>query len=84
MGRGFSLYFYEMKYFKVGLRPVYYKEENDESFVFVFNWENGKFEDDFTYYKKIFSGPEMDDVEELSEQEFNEYVTKLRQERNLK
>jgi len=30
----------EKKYFKVGLRPVYYEEKDNESFVFVFDWTN--------------------------------------------
>ena len=73
----------ETKYFKVGLRPVYYEEKNNESFVFVFDWENGSFKDNFSYYKKIFSGPNMDETEEISESEFNTYVKKLKKERGL-
>lgn len=68
------------RFFKVGLRPVYFDEINNEEFVFVFDWENGSFKDDFTYYKKIFSGPQMDDTEEITENEFNTYVEKLKKE----
>lgn len=71
------------KYFKVGLRPVYYKEINDESFVFVYDWHNGEFVEDFAYYKRIFSGPYMDDTEEVSESEFNKYVDKLKKEKGF-
>lgn len=73
----------EKRFFKVGLRPVYYEEKNNESFVFVFNWNNGSFTDDFSYYKKIFSGPNMDDTEEISESEFNSYVEKLKNEKGF-
>lgn len=68
------------RYFKVGLRPVYFKVIKNEEFVFVFDWENGSFKDDFTYYKRLFSGPHMDDTEEISESEFNAYVEKLKKE----
>ena len=43
------------KYFKVGLRPVYFEIINEEEFVFVFDLDNGSFKDDFTYYKRLFS-----------------------------
>jgi hypothetical protein len=71
------------RYFKVGLRPVYFEEINDEEFVFVFDWNSGFFKDDFTYYKRLFSGPHMDDTNEMTESEFNTYVEKLRKERSL-
>lgn len=71
------------KYFTVGLRPIYYEEKENESFVFVFDWSNGSFNDDFSYYKKLFSGPYMDETEEISESEFNTYVEKLKKERGL-
>jgi hypothetical protein len=71
------------RYFKVGLRPVYFEEINDEEFVFVFDWNNGSFKDDFTYYKRLFFGPDMDDTEEISESEFNTYVEKLKKEKGL-
>lgn len=65
------------------MRPVYFEEINDEEFVFVFDWETGSFLDDFTYYKKIFSGPNMDDTEEISESEFNSYLEKLKNEKGF-
>ncbi|MDF2833138.1 hypothetical protein [Chryseobacterium indoltheticum] len=73
----------EKKYFKVGLRPVYYEEKDNESFVFVFDWTNRLFKDDFSYYKNIFSGPHMDDTEEMTEQEFNDYLEKLKKVRGI-
>lgn len=73
----------EKKYFKVGLRPVYYEEKDNESFVFVFDWTNGLFKDDFIYYKNIFSGSHMDDTEEMTEQEFNDYLEKLKKVRGI-
>jgi len=71
------------KYFKVGLRPVYFEIINEEEFVFVFDLDNGSFKDDFTYYKRLFSGPDMDDTEEISEFEFNNYVQTLRKEKGF-
>ena len=71
------------KYFKVGLRPVYFEIINEEEFVFVFYLDNGSFKDDFTYYKRLFSGPDMDDTEEISEFEFNNYVQTLRKEKEF-
>ncbi len=71
------------RYFKVGLRPVYFEEINNEEFVFVFDVNNGSFKEDFSYYKRLFFGPFMDETEELSEQEFNTYVEKLKKERGL-
>lgn len=71
------------KHFKVGLRPVYYHEINNESFVFVLDWETGNFIEDFRYYKSIFSGPEADETTELTESEFNAYVKKIKTERGL-
>lgn len=71
------------KYFKVGLRPVFYKQLNKESFVYVFNWETGDFFDDFRYYKKIFSGLYADETEEISKEEFDSYVKQLKKERGL-
>lgn len=68
----------QKKYYKVGDRPVYLDITNDEPFVFVFNWANGKFEEDFTYYKKIKFALFMDETEELQENEFLAYVERLK------
>jgi hypothetical protein len=71
----------EKKFYICGTRPVYFEVKNNEEFVF--DWNNRSFKDDFTYYKRLFSGPHMDDTEEISESEFNAYVEELKKEKGL-
>ncbi len=71
------------KFYKYGLRPVY-SEESSKGIVrfYAYELETGEFKEDMTYMRKIvfdFSG----DKEELSEQEFNTYIEKLKKERGL-
>ena len=70
-------------YYKYGTRTIY-SEEEPEGVVryYAFQWETGDFEEDFSYRRKInhdLSG----EKEELTETDFNLYVEKLKEERNL-
>lgn len=70
----------EKKYYKYGLRPIY-SQEKPENIVrfYAFQWETGKFEEDFSYRRKIFhdlSG----EAEEVKKEEFDAYVEELRKE----
>lgn len=67
----------------VGDRPVKALLEDDGFGVYVLDWKTGNFVLDLTYLEKIYFG-RMDDVELLSEQEFNVYVEKLKKEKGLK
>lgn len=72
----------QKKYYKYGLRPIIEEVEIEFSTFYAFQWETGEFKEDMTYASKIwydFSG----DREELSEQEFNAYVEKLKKEKGL-
>ena len=72
----------EKKFYKYGTRPIIEEIEPDFSTFYAFQWETGEFEEDMTYASKIwqdFSG----DAEELTETDFNLYVEKLKEERNL-
>ena len=66
------------KYFIIGLRPVKIIR-NDEGGVgsLAYNWETGGFDLAFRYIDEIYLG-KGDDVEQVSEDKFNEYVEKLR------
>ncbi|MDF2833137.1 hypothetical protein [Chryseobacterium indoltheticum] len=70
------------RFCKVGDRPVKALLEDDGFGVYVFDWKTGNFILDLTYLEIIYFG-RMDDVEILSEQEFNIYVEKLKKERGL-
>lgn len=50
--------------------------------ILVFDWDTGEFKRDLTYLMVVVWG-DSDDVEYLSEEEFNAYVTKLRRERGF-
>lgn len=73
---------YTPRFCKVGDRPVKALLEDDGFGVYVFDWKTGNFILDLTYLEIIYFG-RMDDVEILSEQEFNIYVEKLKKERGL-
>ena len=70
------------KFCKVGDRPVKALLENDGFGIYVFDWTTGNFILDLSYIEKIYFG-KGDDVEEVTESEFNAYVDKLKQERGL-
>ncbi len=70
------------RFCKVGLRPVKALLENDGFGVYAFDWKTGNFILDLSYLEKIYFG-RMDDVEILTEQEFNAYVDKLKKEKGL-
>lgn len=70
------------RFCKVGDRPVKALLEEDGFGVYAFDWETGKFNLDLSYLEKIYFG-RMDDIEILSESEFNIYVEKLKKDRGL-
>lgn len=52
--------------------------------MYSFNWNTGDFEIDFSYYERAYMGDiENGETEEISEQEFNAYVEKLRKQGGL-
>lgn len=66
------------KYYVVGLRPVkVIRNEEGEVGSFAYNWETGGFDLAFRYFDEIYFG-KGDDVEQVSEDKFNECVEKLR------
>lgn len=67
------------RFCKVGDRPVKALLEDDGFGVYVFDWKTGNFVLDLTYLETIYLG-RMDDVEILSEADFDAYVEKLRKE----
>ena len=67
----------EQKYCKVGDRPVKGIRNNKGFGIYVFNWESGSFDLNQDYLEKIYFGS-MDDIEELTKQEFESYVEELR------
>ena len=70
------------RFCKVGDRPVKALLEHDGLGIYVFDWETGNFILDLAYLEKIYFG-RMDDVEILTEQEFNAYVEKMKKEKGL-
>lgn len=70
------------RFCKVGDRPVKALLEDDGFGVYVFDWDTGSFIMDLTYLERIYFG-RMDDVEIITENEFNTYVEKLKKERGL-
>jgi len=69
----------EIKYYKSGLRPVYREIEKDYSIFYAFQWDTGEFKEDMTYNHQIRMDPDGD-VEELTKEEFDNYVEQLRKE----
>lgn len=70
------------KYYKYGLRPIIEEVEKEYSTFYAFQWENGEFIEDMTYASKIWFDYDAD-REDLSEQEFDAYVERLKKERGL-
>lgn len=59
-----------------GDRPVkFVKTEDGGMDILAYEWESGTFIRDLDYLDRIWYG---NDVEEVSEEEFNEYVEKLK------
>lgn len=67
------------KYYKCGLRPVIMIIHQEHDDFLAMNWETGLFEEDFRYSDQIFSDP-SGDTKEISKEEFEAYVEKLRTE----
>ncbi|MDP9958657.1 hypothetical protein [Chryseobacterium lathyri] len=70
------------RFCKVGDRPVKAVLEDDGFGVYAFDWKTGYFILDLSYLEKIYFG-RMDDVEILTEKEFNAYVDKLKKEKGF-
>lgn len=71
------------RYFIVGLRPVIAQESKASSIVLSFDWITGTFTNDNSYHPKIYYGPKTDETEEVTKEEFDVYVTKLKKEKGL-
>ena len=69
----------EKKFYRYGTRPIIEEIEPEFSTFYAFQWETGEFKEDMTYASKIWYDP-SGDREDLTEQEFNAYVEKLRKE----
>jgi virulence-associated protein VapD len=72
------------KYYIFGMRPVYseYSDTKTHLNTFAFNWETGSFDlNNHCYTRLIFN--KVDELEIISEREFNDYVARLKKERNL-
>ncbi len=73
----------EKQYYKYGLRPIY-SIENPKGVIrfYAFQWDTGEFKEDMTYLLKIYHDV-SNDKEDLTKQEFDAYVLKLKKERGL-
>ena len=71
------------KYFKYGSRPIY-SEEKPKGIVrfYAFQWDTGKFKEDFSYRGKIFHDL-AGDREDLTKEEFDTYVKQKREEKGF-
>ena len=66
-----------------GARPIKAVSTEDGGMtILVFDWDTGEFKRDLSYLTVAVWG-DSDDVEYLSEEEFNSYVEKLRRERGF-
>lgn len=72
-----------LQYYKYGLRPVY-SEEKPEGVIrfYAFQWDTGAFLEDMSYFLKIYHDV-SNEREDLSKEEFEAYVKKLKEERGL-
>lgn len=65
------------KYYIYGLKPIFMEENDEIRTYFAFQWKTGEFVEDMRYYLKIthdLSG----DAEEITKEEFDDYVAELR------
>ena len=72
----------KINYYKYGLRPVYEEKEENYSTFYAFQWDTGEFKEDMTYFLKIYHDV-SNEREDLTKQEFEAYVKKLKEERGL-
>lgn len=72
----------QKKYFICGLRPVIQEIEEEYDTFYVFQWKTGAFEEDMSYSENINFDP-SGDVEEVSKEQFEAYVEKLKKEEGL-
>lgn len=70
------------KFYICGTRPVIREINNDYEEYFSFQWKTGQFKQDIQYMENIYFDSSSD-VKEVSETEFNAYVEKLRNEKDL-
>jgi hypothetical protein len=70
------------KFYICGTRPVIREIHNDYEEYFSFQWETGQFKQDMQYMENIYFDS-SGDVKEVSETEFNTYVEKLKNEKEL-
>jgi hypothetical protein len=76
---------YKTKYCIVGLKPVKgVKNSQGDLGVYAFNWETGEFEINYDYMQRIYFGDiENGETVEVTEDEFNDYVEKIKKEHGL-
>jgi hypothetical protein len=60
-----------------GIRPIYVEEPDGLVYIYCYNWNNGLFEEDMSYFPKLFIESSVD-IEEVSEDKFWNYVGELR------
>lgn len=69
-------------WYRVGIRPVKTIEHEDGSFgVYAFNWDTGAIELNMHYLRHVMEG--ADNLDEISERQFDEEVAELRAERGF-
>lgn len=66
----------------VGKRPVKSLKdpETGDLYIYAYRWEDGTFEPDMSYLNKLYLG-DQDETVFLTEEEFEEYVIQLENER---
>jgi hypothetical protein len=70
------------KFYICGKRPVIREIHDDYEEYFSYQWETGLFKQDMQYMENIYFDS-SGETEEISEQEFNAYVEKLRKQGGL-
>ena len=72
----------ETAWYRVGIRPVKTIAHDDGSFgVYAFNWDTGAIELNMDYLRHVTEG--ADNLDEISEQQFEYEVAQLCEERGL-
>jgi hypothetical protein len=72
----------KINYYKYGFRPVYEEKEENYTTFYAFQWDTGEFKEDMTYFLKIYHDV-SNEREDLTKQEFEAYVKKIKEERGL-
>ena len=72
------------KYYIYGSRPVFMEEKKEGiRRYYAFQWENGEFKEDMSYFRKI-NNDLSGDSEEVTQEEFEDYVSKLKKDKGFK